>query len=962
MHVSVLKLNAKKNRVSDHVMRLLLYAPMYSTKFAITLQSASRSFLVRTRLHYLNGYARVIQRAWASYQYKRYCAIQCVQKMIRGVQGRRKAAKRRDILWVVAESYVYFTIQAAYKEIRCATLLQRVWRSSSAGKKYRRRQLATLQLQSLFRMRIARRTYLTCRRSAIKLQSRYRSHAAAAMLRGVKSLVTRLSAAYKMHKARQAMLLFRSSATRIAARWRAKAVQSSYLNSKRAAISMQAVFRMRAAKNRLKRSRKAATGMQMGARKMLARGRYLKMKKCALRVQCRIRSHVCQQAFAKIKLSTIKVQNFARYCIAKRVLGDLRDEMKATICLQNVWRACQWRRWWKHLRARRWRACTMLQAACRGASVRSSRRNAVRQVCRTYTLAIGARVLRAAVRTNGCSLFVCAQIEEDSLVFSGILVIDSSVCFRLVVSGSDLVAILSARIFPGDETKLSALALHLARCIRVTKSPLGAYSFSFCKLVTQILPPKSHESIYDKVVVAAKFRTTASVYSHRKKAAEKSGISIEHHIRQLLLCDKISPSVRSSLEFALASQQQRQSSDYPVRLFIDLRTSCYQPEIASELSNEISEAPSIGKSLFETVHDIYSSSKEKLEIEAGKLLTWSSLIEKFIDDVVRLQDSVHRAGDCVVEKKLHQKDVVSKSFIEARTMILKKVAKRQQRIESLQQNKCKGTYDAFDAKMIDIFKLHIKKLELDASLKHEERLVSDRLVNSLSSQQMELEKYGILLAKLEKKSKVDVAEWSRDRALAFANAEWERLSKDVAIIERILAFARRRARLRLQQCGSIACRYSRYFSGNGREISPRENEMGGGWGYVETGQAIASEKHKSLFLWSEAYVWNFLWRKRFNARLERVVNGELCALKILGSDIDRCKEQMEEAEIARQRRDEDILSKIDRLRKINEEEKSKIDTKMKREREILGKLSSDVTNYWWYQYVERSEEPEELYF
>ena len=1000
----------RRNRVSDHVLRLVLYAPTYSTKFALVIESAARSFLVRLRLYYLNQRARVVQHIWEKYQRKRYRAICFVQTIARGVLGRRAAVKRRQLLWIASESYVYSTFQSAHRSIRCATLIQGLWRSSAAGKKYARRKQSALKMQAFGRMLKCKVEYRKKRRAATKLQSAFRMKCARIALTQAKKTVTLLASAYRMQIARRAFVKSKWAVTKLAALWIGRREKKSFVRMKKAAQYLQSHFRGFWQLKQFQVAKRAAVCMQAVSRSMATRANYLRTKSCAIRLQAVLRSNQQQKIYKESLGAVVRIQCAFRRAIAGKRFTELKGERDATVLLQNIWRACKCRRWWKLMRKRRKRAATMTQAAFRGAKVRSDWRASIARTCRTYVDSSRACLLKAGMRYGRTCVLVRADVIEDAVIIVGVLARNPVDRFTLLLSGKDLSKLFASGIFPRPCMSFREIANHLARNLSLTpchsrksnetppqrnprisrlKCYFSGFYVHFSQDVLNIASPEpARRSVIQDCTVALMTATTLRLSKMRRiteDAAFKRWKTSDHRLNNSLwhvFCTNalhaidcteeesdefssiawpsgLSKTFSADLQFCIDALRFRQTG-YPLYLFSLLRRAAYRMQNGAPLRSlckadfSVERSEYSQNSLLSTIHSIEDDSDKRLSCLSSKIKEWEDTMRMLSERIHSLEADIHREGDIVVEIKMNQGESTSLAGQEY-DAAKRALTDKQGAEEDLLSRKVSGRFDAFDETRLAMTRLQIKVLEIDVDIKGKEKMMHGRLYASMEKQQSDLEEAGVCLERLQSALVNDISSWSQGRALVYVKSEYATLTSLLRVVNRIRVFAERRIRLRMQLYGSFSCRYARWRSGKKRRISARENEMchetSVKWGHREIQHEIDSTENSCLRMWSDALIWKRMWDERISLRAVRVAKGELSILKDHVSQLEASKATLAVAGTRNDERMKEIRADFEKEKAKRLLLRTKLEDDTKKLLQQLDALRDEPSNYWWFEYV-----------
>ncbi|XP_019383908.1 PREDICTED: abnormal spindle-like microcephaly-associated protein [Gavialis gangeticus] len=369
---------------------------------AVVIQSWYRRNVARK--HYLHVRKSVIKiQAWfrchhAKYLYEeRRAKIQTIQKYYRacrlGTIGRGKYLQRRAAIIVLQAAFRGMKARLLYRQIKAACVIQSLWRMrrerlrflhvkqcvvllQSHVRKYQQLKryksiknavcviqihcrayiaskracshfwkihLAVLVLQSAYRGMQARREAHMLR-SVVKIQSSYRAYVAQKKFKCLKDAVVKIQAFVRMMQVRKRYCSVKEATLYVQRRYRSQKhvfqLQEEYRKLKQACVQIQAAARGYLIRKQIQRWKEAATMLQAYYRMKRDKQRYLMLHKATIIIQNHYRAHqerVCQrQKFLKIKAAAVCLQASYR---GYRVRKMHKLQYTAAVKIQTAFRA-----------------------------------------------------------------------------------------------------------------------------------------------------------------------------------------------------------------------------------------------------------------------------------------------------------------------------------------------------------------------------------------------------------------------------------------------------------------------------------------------------------------------------------------------------------------------------------------------------------------------------------------------
>ena len=324
-----------------------------------------------------------------------------VQRMLRGMLGRKKAESAREDMWGATmiqsrfrgkmlrsrlrrekEEKAAITIEA-HQRGHMARVEARALRTANADAESLRRENAAVVIQSHERGRVARAELQTLKQQraeedalktekAIVIQAHQRGHAA----RVLASEMRRSQAEFAAHT--QAALVIQAHergrvARALLRKLKAEAAEALAAKESRAATTIQAHARRRAAMRGLKRAVTSAILIQAHARGRVARKELSRLQEgkarhdAAATMQARVRMRIARAEYRVALGRIVRVQTEARRASAERLL---RAALHAAIRIETFERRRQAMGTLREAVG----AATVLESYCRGARARAERR------------------------------------------------------------------------------------------------------------------------------------------------------------------------------------------------------------------------------------------------------------------------------------------------------------------------------------------------------------------------------------------------------------------------------------------------------------------------------------------------------------------------------------------------------------------------------------------------------------
>mmetsp|Transcript_16083 Transcript_16083/g.36955 ORF Transcript_16083/g.36955 Transcript_16083/m.36955 type:complete len:1176 (+) Transcript_16083:1-3528(+) len=307
---------------------------------SIAIQTQYR--MIKARISYL-GHRRgciMIQSAWRGYGTRQTFLKTIAQISMMQAVWRRTTAVR----------------DYRYKRAACI-MVQSHWRSYHAGQIYRGHQRALLRLQSWRRALFAKREYQQQLRGVVLIQSHWRRIMIGRSYRQQRAAATIVQALVRSWRTQTDYSSTKSACERIQQTWRAARAlgRDRQVKEQRAlaAVSLQSSIRVLLARATYRHSLGAIALLQARSRGLLHRQRYKRQKTAAIQLQSYSRCMACQVDFSRKKVATHLIQSSWRSFIVREKFKD------------NVEAANRIIYWWRRIHQSRIQAATKLESMVR---------------------------------------------------------------------------------------------------------------------------------------------------------------------------------------------------------------------------------------------------------------------------------------------------------------------------------------------------------------------------------------------------------------------------------------------------------------------------------------------------------------------------------------------------------------------------------------------------------------------
>lgn len=375
-------------------------------KAAIILQRAFREWHVRKRAK--EEKSAVVIQSWyrmhrelRKYIHIRSCVV-IIQARFRCFQAQKLYKRKKESILTIQKYYRAYLkgkmertnylqkraaairLQAAFRrmkarhlhrQIRAACIFQSYWRMRQDRSRFLNLKKNVIRLQAHVRKHQQLRKYKKMKQAALVIQIHFRAYISAkkvlASYQETRSAVIVLQSAYRGMQARKKFVHIRTCVTKIQSCYRAYICRKKFLSLRKASIKLQSLVRMKKTRKQYLHLRAAALSIQQWYRstKLAARQRqeYMQVRESCIQLQALVRGFLVRKQMRLQRKAAISLQSYFR-------MGKVRQSYlkarKATVVIQNYYRAykAQVNQRKKFLEIKR--AATCLQAAYRGYKVR----------------------------------------------------------------------------------------------------------------------------------------------------------------------------------------------------------------------------------------------------------------------------------------------------------------------------------------------------------------------------------------------------------------------------------------------------------------------------------------------------------------------------------------------------------------------------------------------------------------
>ncbi|XP_032240895.2 abnormal spindle-like microcephaly-associated protein homolog [Nematostella vectensis] len=305
---------------------------------AIALQSIVRGNKARRQVREIRA-ARVIQASWRGYivmsrvKAMKIAVVTC-QSAIRGFLARKRLGKAKKAAAIIQQGYrASVKVRKARSDflaLRNATVKMQALHRGNQDRKFVKKTLAAITIQSFLRMKLCRDEYLRKRESAIRIQAEVRRYLTRGAFldqkRAVLIMQTRYLALKNGRERRQELALLRASTIRIQACFRRYTARRKFLVQRAAVVRIQACFKGHIARGEFERLRSATVLLQSFFRGHLmvkkAIVEYQALRSAAVVIQSWYKAHICRKRFILLRKAAVTIQAaFRSHVLRKRFLA-----------------------------------------------------------------------------------------------------------------------------------------------------------------------------------------------------------------------------------------------------------------------------------------------------------------------------------------------------------------------------------------------------------------------------------------------------------------------------------------------------------------------------------------------------------------------------------------------------------------------------------------------------------------
>ncbi|XP_041599787.1 abnormal spindle-like microcephaly-associated protein isoform X3 [Vulpes lagopus] len=353
-------------------------------KSAIVIQSWYRMHKELRKYVQIRSCVVIIQTRFRCLQaqklYKRKKeAILTIQKYykayLKGKMERTNYLQKRAAAILLQTAFRRMKARNLYRQSRAACVLQSYWRMRQDRFRFLNLKKITTKLQAQVRKHQQLQKYRKIKKAALVIQIHFRAYVSAkkvlASYQKTRSAVLVLQSAYRGMQARKKFIHILTSIIKIQSCYRAYISRKRFLRLKNATVKLQSIVKMRQTRKRYLHWRAAALIIQRWYRwaklAALKRHEYVQMRESCIKLQAFVRGHLVRKQIRLQRQAAISLQSYFRMRKKRQYYLEI---YKATLVIQNYYRAykAQVNQRKNFLQVKR--AVTCLQAAYRGYKVR----------------------------------------------------------------------------------------------------------------------------------------------------------------------------------------------------------------------------------------------------------------------------------------------------------------------------------------------------------------------------------------------------------------------------------------------------------------------------------------------------------------------------------------------------------------------------------------------------------------
>ncbi|KAM8949727.1 abnormal spindle-like microcephaly-associated protein [Lycaon pictus] len=306
-------------------------------------------------------------------------AILTIQKYykayLKGKMERTNYLQKRAAAIRLQTAFRRMKARNLYRQSRAACVLQSYWRMRQDRFRFLNLKKITTKLQAQVRKHQQLQKYRKIKKAALVIQIHFRAYVSAkkvlASYQKTRSAVLVLQSAYRGMQARKKFIHILTSIIKIQSCYRAYISRKRFLRLKNATVKLQSIVKMRQTRKRYLHWRAASLFIQRWYRSAklaaLKRHQYVQMRESCIKLQAFVRGHLVRKQIRLQRQAAISLQSYFRMRKKRQYYLEI---YKATLVIQNYYRAykAQVNQRKNFLQVKR--AVTCLQAAYRGYKVR----------------------------------------------------------------------------------------------------------------------------------------------------------------------------------------------------------------------------------------------------------------------------------------------------------------------------------------------------------------------------------------------------------------------------------------------------------------------------------------------------------------------------------------------------------------------------------------------------------------
>ncbi|XP_022094618.1 abnormal spindle-like microcephaly-associated protein homolog [Acanthaster planci] len=346
---------------------------------AVQIQKSYRSHLMQTQYQKLRGAALVLQMYWRATRLSRQVqrdflalknAAVVLQSAYRGQVGRRISSRHRSARLMQSYFRMYCQRRQYLNWKRTSVTIQSAVRMHQARRKYTKLKQVAIIIQRRYRAtQLARWTYLRYhiqRGACITLQAYARGHLARQHIHRLHAAATTIQKNHAAYQTRTRYLKMKGAAKVLQKYWRATRLAREqklmFTSLRKAATTLQSVYRGNAGR-KIAREHRAARLIQSVYRMHVAFQKYSNLKAAAITIQALYRMRRDRNCYLRLVAATVTIQQFFRgHLLTRASRNAFLLARRSAVKIQAAYRGLAQQRGYNILK----QAAARIQALYRG--------------------------------------------------------------------------------------------------------------------------------------------------------------------------------------------------------------------------------------------------------------------------------------------------------------------------------------------------------------------------------------------------------------------------------------------------------------------------------------------------------------------------------------------------------------------------------------------------------------------